>query len=109
MVLCVVIGLEPVFGRSGCGLGIPFEFVAYELSRSFFDPVEFFLVVCAPEIVVGVDLVVALFFEPFTDDKVFPELSGVVSKVWGVEVVDKGVSDTVVEEIIATGFGDFFS
>lgn len=57
----------------------PSKFIAEKLAFSFFNKINLFLVLRPPKIIIRIDRLIRLFFQPLHDKKIFPQLPNIVS------------------------------
>src|SRR3989338_8118593 len=99
MKFCVLISFCEVFWRL-LNAVFPFYFVSEKLAFSFFYPINLFLLVSSPKIIIAKNLLVFLLFYSLFDYVIFPQLSNIVSFVKLVKLSDNGILYAIVVKII---------
>ncbi len=84
-------------GGGFAGFTLPFEFIAKQAAVSFFNPVNLFLIPGSPEIIIGENSLISLFFQPFHHQKIFPELANVIAEFQRIKIGDNGVAYAVIK------------
>lgn len=82
---------------------VPLEFERLNFGALDFEVIHFHLVGCSPKIRESVCTAVGVPFHVFTDGVVFPKYLDIVSLRHGSKIVQYGVADPVIPEVIQQG------
>lgn len=101
------VGFSPAFRRASGSRGRPLAFDRGERALVFANDVHFGALVGSPEIGVFGSSRKQFLFQNLHKDEIFPERANIVSNGKRLELFDDGVSNAIVEEVVAGFLGDF--
>ena len=87
--------------------GVPLEFERLDFWAADFKVVHFHLVSCPPKIRESIGTAVGVPFHAFADSIILPKCPDVVPLRHGRKIVQYGVADSVIPEVILDAFLDF--
>ena len=71
----------------------PLDFITPQCTVAFFEIVNLLLLMTAPKIGIGKQLLIVVLFHPLGDDKIFPQTAYVATQVRRIKIVDDGVAN----------------